>query len=533
MKHTDVQQEQKVERKPRALLQGVMLAVLSGVLLSAGFLVETLFFTAWFALVPLLLALEGQERGRAMLLGLITGFVTHLLGFYWLVETMVRFGGIPYPISLILFLLIATVFGLIHLLFALGYYWGSQGMRLGSLGQALFIAALYTTVEFLYPHVFPWRLGNTQIAWLSLVQIADVTGVYGVTFLIVLVNTLLFQSIIPFRKPDMTFPWRGIMLTGVLLGFTAGYGFWRLNHIRALEDNAQKLRVALLQPNIPLTQKYSRRFAEEQLQILGDLSQQVITQGAQLVVWPETAYRYWVPTDTEMIPLPLTAPPSSWFLIGANTFTERPNRRENFNSALLLSAQGQILGRYDKHELLMFGEYIPFENIFPFLKGISTAIGEFTPGSGEVILSIPEGPIIAPLICYEDILPPLSRQAVRQGAHLLINLTNDAWFGPTRAPYQHELLARFRAIENRRPLIRATNTGVTSIIHPNGTRGASVDIYTEATITQDIPLLTIQTVYTQYGDLFAFLTILIVVGGLWQSYVERSLSDTTRWKSKL
>ncbi len=130
-------------------------------------------------MVPLLYALEGQETRRGMLLGWVTGFTGHVLGFYWLVDTMVIFGGIPYGISLVLFFLISLAFGLIHLLFVFLYTWGSRGIRPGSFWQALFIAALYTSIEFLYPHVFPWRLGNTQIAWLPVVQVAEVTGVFG------------------------------------------------------------------------------------------------------------------------------------------------------------------------------------------------------------------------------------------------------------------------------------------------------------------------------------------------------------------
>ncbi|RMF87630.1 MAG: apolipoprotein N-acyltransferase [Nitrospinota bacterium] len=494
----------------------IPLAILSGVLLSAGFLADALFFTAWFALVPLLLALEGVKQQRmAMGLGLITGLVTHLLGFYWLVDTMVRFGGIPYPISLLLFLLIATAFGFIHLLFALGYCWGHRRVPAGSLRQALFIATLYTALEFLYPHVFPWRLGNTQIAWLPLVQIADVTGVYGITFLVVLVNALLFQGVVSLREKPVPFPWRSMVVTGLLLGLTIGYGYRRLDQVQRAVDSAPRLRVALLQPNIDVKMKYDQRFAEEQLLILALLSRQVIAEGAELVVWPETAYRYWVYADAQSIPLPLAPPPNVHLLIGANTFNPKAPVVEKFNSALLLDAEGKVLGRYDKHRLLMFGEYVPFARYFPFLQGISPAIGDFTPGYGEVTLQLPGGLTLAPLICYEDIFPSLAREAVQKGAQVLVNLTNDAWFGPTRAPYQHQLLARFRAIETRRPLIRATNTGVTSVIDPSGTLVAEAKIYIKAAIVQDIPLLKTETIYTRWGDAFALLTVLGTATWIW------------------
>ncbi|RMF88726.1 MAG: apolipoprotein N-acyltransferase [Nitrospinota bacterium] len=513
----------------------VLLAALSGILLGAGFLFDTLFFIAWFALVPLLFALErrrrlpdpGPKQGRRrsetktwqiMLLGLVAGFAGHVLGFYWLVGTMVRFGGIPTPLSLVLFLLIATAFSLIFSLFALGYHWGRKGLSLSSTWLPLFTAALYTALEFLYPQVFPWHLGNPQIAWLPLVQVADITGVYGISFLLVWVNTLLFQLFLSVRRSGIAFPWRGVAITCVLVGAVVGYGYRRLHHIQAATTRAPTFRVALIQPNIGSEEKHDPRWEEKQHQILARLSRQAMAQKPQLIVWPETAYRYPVSTAARSLSLPLHPPPSSLLLIGANTLRQKAGRRERFNSALLLSASGKVWGRYDKHRLLMFGEYIPLQRYFPFLRGISTAIGDYTPGTGPRVVSAPQGPRLAPLICYEDILPSLSREAVRQGAQVLVNMTNDAWFGPTRAPYQHQMLAQFRAIEHRVPLIRATNTGLTSVVDPTGKLVARVDIYVETTLVRDIPLLQVQTFYTRYGDLFAFLCIAITLGGLSSSW---------------
>jgi apolipoprotein N-acyltransferase len=181
-----------------------------------------------------------------------------------------------------------------------------------------------------------------------------------------------------------------------------------------------------------------------------------------------------------------------------------------FNSALLVAPDTRILGRYDKQQLLAFGEYIPLQHYVPFLRNISPTIGNLTPGSGGLV-TLPNGVSIGALICYEDILPFLGRQAVRQGAQLLVNLTNDAWFGQTRAPYLHRSLAAFRTIENRVYLVRVTNTGLTSIIDALGREQRALPIYQRDTLVHTIQPLQLSTIYTRYGDWFAQLCSVVAL----------------------
>lgn len=189
--------------------------------------------------------------------------------------------------------------------------------------------------------------------------------------------------------------------------------------------------------------------------------------------------------------------------------------RQVFNAALLLAPDGRILGHYEKQQLLAFGEYMPLQRFLPFLRTISPAIGNLTPGAGGIV-TLPNGVGIGPLICYEDILPALGRQAVRQGAQVLVNLTNDVWFGPTHAPYQHRALATFRAVENRVSLVRVTNTGLTSIIDALGRERAILPLFRAETLVQTIQLLRLPTVYTRFGDWFAQLCcVLALLLSLW------------------
>lgn len=208
-----------------------------------------------------------------------------------------------------------------------------------------------------------------------------------------------------------------------------------------------------------------------------------------------------------------------YWLIGALVYNRQDNEFQRFNAALLVDPATRIIDRYAKRRLLAFGERIPMEDYFPFLRNISPTIGNLTPGTGGVV-ALPNGTRIGPLICYEDILPDMGRQAVQQGATLLVNLTNNAWFGPTYAPYQHRQLAAFRAIENRVYLVRATNTGLTSIIDPLGREHAALPTDQPGTRVHATQLLRMPTIYTRYGDWFAQLcsvTALLLPLWYWRS----------------
>jgi apolipoprotein N-acyltransferase len=215
-------------------------------------------------------------------------------------------------------------------------------------------------------------------------------------------------------------------------------------------------------------------------------------------------YPYALPTETQHLALPtIQQGQSAHWLIGALTYTrDETKQRQIFNSALLVAPDKRIIARYDKQVLLAFGEYIPLQRYLPFLRHISPTIGNLTPGTGNLV-TLPSGVSIGNLICYEDILPGLARRAIRQGAQLLVNLTNDAWFGQTPAPYQHRSLAAFRAVEHRVYLVRVTNTGLTSIIDPLGHEQGALPMYQRQTLVRNVQPLRLGTFYTRFGDWFA------------------------------
>jgi len=237
-----------------------------------------------------------------------------------------------------------------------------------------------------------------------------------------------------------------------------------------------------------------------------------------LIVWPETAVQAWIPAsayfllNNDELVIPQTK--GSYFLVGGlsykiNEISPDSISDENiakFNTAFLTDAHGRILGRYNKVKLLLFGEYLPFTKYIPALKNISPASGDFTPGNELNVLEIKEKGIkIAPLICYEDIIPSFSRRFVSKGANLLVNITNDAWFGKSFEPYQHLSFSIPSAVETRRYLVRATNTGISAIIDPVGRVVAKTKIFERTTLNGKVGIMDGEkTLYTKIGGAFSW-----------------------------
>ncbi|MBF8269568.1 MAG: Apolipoprotein N-acyltransferase [Gammaproteobacteria bacterium] len=496
---------------PLALRSASVLAALSGVLLILPFRIEAAFPVTWFALVPLLLAIRGQSLRRAAVLGLLAGTVAHLLGVYWLIGTMVRFGGIYTPISYVLYVIISIAFGTIYIPYTLACRLLPQRYLDSSLRGALFIAAAFTASEFIFPGLFPWRIGYSQIPLLALVQIADLIGAYGITFLTVLASAVLYQMFIAFRRQPRRYPWRSAVALFTTFAVFLGYGVPRLAEIRDRMAGSETMKIALLQPNVAFDEKFDPALADRNIEELFTMSATAAVEQPALIIWPETGYRKPLSSETTHIDVPVAIPAASYLYLGANVFEQRGDGYNAYNSVLALTPDGTVLGRYDKRRLFPFGEYLPFSDVFPVLKKISGPISDFKAGTGPPIQTFPNGYVVGPLICYEDIFPVLSRHAVRDGAVVLVNVTNDAWFGDTAAPHQHLQLALFRSIENRRPMVRATNTGLTAVISPTGEITARAAPFTDAIIIEDIPLLSLQTFYTRHGDVFAVLCLLAVI----------------------
>jgi apolipoprotein N-acyltransferase len=366
---------------------------------------------------------------------------------------------------------------------------------------------------------FPWVLvGYSQYLNTAFVQIADITGVYGVSFLLILINTLLFLWLVRWKEKKKA-PIQGTIFTVFLIALTFAYGYWRLdNPVRA----ERGVMVGVAQGNIPQDVKFDTAFQMKTVAIYRDLSLQLKEQSSELIVWPETAVPSYFPSGTELDDkvLGVSQTTGAYLLFGSLSETKKKKEKkevkpitsvqEVYNSAYLISPQRRIVGRYDKMHLVPFGEYIPFSSRFPILNELA-GVWNIEPGENAVLFRLPRGRF-GVLICFEAIFPGLCREFVRKGADFMVTITNDAWFGRTSAPYQHLSQATFRAIENRVWLVRAANTGISAFVDPFGRIKKASDLFTPAILSQEITFKAkTMTFYTRYGDLFAIACSLLGV----------------------
>ncbi len=481
------------------------LAFLFAFLLSAPFLAPSLFLLAWCAFAPLFWIIANSDTWRrAALWGWLAGFLTHLIGFYWLVYTIHVFGEFPYSVSAMIFLVYAALQGLQMAIFAV------LVKRFGFGPLSVFPALFWVTIEFWFPLLFPWYLANSQVLWTSFIQSADLVGPYGASFLIVWFNAAAYAAFVSWRW-ERTIRWNALLWNLLCVCVSLVYGILRLQTVGAESARAPKLNVAVVQGDIDIDLKWNPELVKRNLEKYQKLTKQA--EGAALVIWPETAVELWVPENLAQVPPDIKPPLSGgqFWIFGARSFSGRlfgPGFKA-FNTAFLSDGSGRLLGHYHKQVLLAFGEYLPFAAILSKLPAMPFADG-FTAGDGPHTLELPEGARIAPLICYEDLMPAVARSFVKtRNANLLVNLTNDAWYGRTVAPWQHARLAQWRAIETRRNLVRVTNTGVTSVIDAKGEMTQSLPLFTSNVLRIEVPLLQGETPYVRLGDWFAWSATLI------------------------
>ena len=485
---------------------------------------------AWLALVPLFLRLRHHSPRQAALIGLVCGFAWHLPLLTWIIIVLSTYGEVALAVSLLALFLLALYMGSYAAVFA--FLCAKSGGRVPLLVSA---PVLWVALDFLRAHLFtgfPWLdLAYTQYSLPLPIQVADLAGHHGVTFLIILVNALL-ATLLAGKKQADTAPSPSLrrpprpcppsLLAGacLLTALAAAYSGWRLHGVTASLDSAEKIRVAVAQGNFPQNQKWLPEFQQETVDTYLRLSEEAIAgQKAQLVIWPETALPFY-PYEHPLFPRlhgELTRPRQLALLTGTphreRTHPDGPVRY--FNSAFLIEPDGMVSGRYDKQHLVPFGEYIPFRRLLHFASPLVETMGDFTPGRSSQPLSCQNGRI-GVLICFESIFPEISRQQVRNGANLLVNITNDAWFGRSRAPWQHLSMAPLRAVENRRSLVRAANTGISAFIDPSGRVREASPLFAHYAGSASVALLNEQTVYSRWGHVFPTACFLLALAGLWR-----------------
>ncbi|HSE92628.1 MAG TPA: apolipoprotein N-acyltransferase [Methylomirabilota bacterium] len=455
--------------------------------------------TAWVALAPVLLLAVTRPARASFGWGWVAGFIFFLLLLRWLNFTFGVYSAIPWPLTWAPTAALAAYCGFYVGLVMLCVSWVAE--RRGR-GRALAAAPfLWVTAEWLRGHLlggFPWgHLGYSQHSQLAVIQVAELAGVDGVALVVVAVNAALAGCVTLSRGRAAA----GLAAAAVLLAGTIGFGLTRLAEPEPLAE----ARVALMQPAIEQPLKWDEKHTASTLRIYGELTRSAAQLRPALIVWPETASPTLLRRDRVLLDaLSDLARASGVTLLVGSVDVMDPAGRDVRNTAFLLTEQG-IVGRYDKIHLVPFGEYVPLSRVIGFVRGWAQFISELTPGSHAMVFPGPPAPF-GVVICYEGIFPALFRRFVQDGARLMVNMTNDAWFGRTSGPLQHLAMYPFRAVEHRTALVRVANTGVSAFIDPRGRIVSSLGLFERGILSHEIALRRSETLYTRFGDWLAGLS---------------------------
>jgi len=521
------------------------LAIAAGWLLAAAFPKIGVAGFAWIAPALLLTAAHGKTGGKAFRIGYIGGLAFYLASLYWLLLIPVT----GYPI------LGWVALSAYLALYPAAWVWLASGKvgegnwsrrTLWSLASAAIWVALEMVVARLFSG-FPWLfVGNSQFRLLPLIQIASVTGVYGVSFLVVWTSlSLLSAGLAILRQPTARYAWMSeiILPLGVLV-IVFAFGLHKLG---APAEPGPELRVTFIQPSIPQTLIWDSKEDSTRFQQLIRLSEQALKNKTDLLLWPEAAVPNKIRYDEDIYRAVTGLARSNhvWMIVGSDDVepprngSNNPEDADYFNASFLISPQGELAARYCKRNLVVFGEYVPLARWLPFVKWFTPITGGFTPGDKPVPfvlnrwgerprepkseINITAGsPGVSPhqnvktsvLICFEDVFPHLVPEYVEDDTDFLVNLTNDGWFGESAEQWQHAASAVFRAVENGLPLLRCANNGLTCWVDANGRlcqilHDENGKVYGAGFMTAGIPLLSPgekrpPTFYNRHGDWFGW-----------------------------
>ncbi len=500
------------------------LAIASGVLLALSFPKFGHPAFGWIALAPLLVALSSSSYSllpspyslsrsltRAFALGLTTGVVFFTGTLYWITLVMAAYGPMQMWVAALVNGLLIAYLALFPAIFAV-----VVRRLVVARGPAVLMAAplVWVATELGRTHLFtgfPWVvLGYSQATVLPVAQLASLFGVYGVSALVAGVSAA--AAAVVTSAPEggrRAGAWRAAGAVGATLLVVAVWGSLRVGG-KELTRMGVPVRVGLIQGNVDQAEKWDAVRASAIFQNYLRLTRHAIGAGAEVVVWPESSTPFFFDEDREAadrvraIARDARVP----ILLGSDQIVWRAEHGQRvvdqvFNSAFLVRADGTTGGVYRKMHLVPFGEYVPMTRLLFFAAPLVQAVGRFSEGEDPVLLPV-NGHLASVTICYEIVYPNLVRQFVRGGSELLVAITNDAWFGRTSAPYQHFAQASMRAIEEGRYLVRSANTGISGIVDPYGRVLDETQIFEEAVLVGEARFLTSSTVYTRFGDAFAY-----------------------------
>lgn len=499
--------------------KNIFLAIGSGLLMSASFPPINFYVAAYICWIPFFIALRNLTLIKAIVLASIFGMTHEFILLSWIIPTLtthanfswIYAGTITFVISCILSIWYIIFGVLIHFtvkkpahLFVLPFFW----------------VALEWSKQF-GPLAFPWELlGYSQYKFKYLIQIADCLGVYGVSGLVMLINVCIFIFVlfVMDRQWRMYHVSRKLLMYSITiatftLATTVIYSSIRIAQTDKLICRSNYQSIMTVQPSIPQQEKWQGDNRISITQKMVQLSYSEKNKASDLVVWPETALPYAFHSKHHLRQYVLNAIKQMHIgvLVGSPSFIDKGDQIFYFNSALLIDEKGKIISRYDKVRLVPFSEYMlfpSFRNLWRFLGAPENKFSSGKEGKTLLLNDIQMGV----QICFEIIFPDYSRKMVKNGANVLINISNDAWFGRTACPYQHFSMAVFRSVENKRALIRCANTGISGMIDPCGRIVSQSKLFETNTMIHHTPLLHTQTVYSKWGDFFPVIALILSLG---------------------
>jgi apolipoprotein N-acyltransferase len=476
------------------------LPFLSGILLISIQPPVSLFPIAFFALVPLLSSIEKDNLHISFFSGFATGVVSYLGLIYWVIIAMNRYGGIDITLSALILVLFVLYLSCYTGLFALSCGWLEKRFSIPVYVSSPLVWVLMEYARGSTMYGFPWSfLAHSQHNFLSFIQVVSITGTYFISFLIVAVNAIFFSL---WRRKKISFIY--VSVIAVLFLGTLVYGFVALTG----KSETPRKSVTIIQGNIQQDVKWDEAF---KIKTINKYVQMTLKSGrtADLIVWPETAMPFIFDQETYANKFVKALPSDLNATLLFGTISKSKSGRYR-NSSYVIGKTGDTIGVYSKVHLVPFGEYTPLLTYLPFLEKLTASGGDFVPGDGHKPIKTDIGNI-GILICYEGVFSYITNETVREGAQVLVNLTNDAWYDRTSAPYQHFAFYIFRAIETDRYVLRAANTGISAIIDPKGHVDAKTPIFTEETLKGSFAMKNTKTFYVRYGDYFIVLVFLALV----------------------
>jgi len=488
--------------------------ILSGLLTALAFPKFNLSFFSWISLLPLFFILRGAKRKHAFVLGWLSGLAFYGLLLYWIPAVPAHYGGLSIGLSLFIYLLLIAFLALFWGLFTLITHRLNESFPKWSFLLAPFA---WVSLEYILTHIltgFPWGLlGYSQHQNLFYLQLASITGIYGLSFFLVLFQASFVHAILSRRRSPFF-----AVLSCVLLIHLGGY----LSIELTPSSESDSFIGAAVQGNVSSDISWSNQSYEEILNLFDrhlELSREACQQGADLVIWPELSVPLCFSCPDGIYPVFIenlsrfSQSTGCTFLLGTYEISGPPESPLYTNSAVCLKPD-LSRSRYDKMHLVPFGEYTPYTFIFGFISNFTHAIGELTPGD-TLRLHEHRGIPFASPICYEIIFPNQVRRFVKLGAQFLVTITNDGWYGTGSAPHQHFAMAAVRAVENRRYLLRSATTGISGIVDPYGRILSRSNLHTQTVLSEKITPRQRLTIYSRCGDVLSWssltLTLLFLI----------------------